>query len=78
MHSRKITVRASDRPTSMEKLDARIFSAPLWSSAPRRMENSTEPPMPIHVPNEDKSVIIGAQTPAPARDAPPITGIFPI
>ena len=47
------------------------------SSWPRRMENKMEPPIPISVAKEESRVIMGAHTPAPARESAPVTGMFP-
>lgn len=55
-----------------------IRCALFLSPAPSFTENVTDPPIPIRAANEDKSVMIGAHTPAPARESPPIPGIFPI
>ena len=41
-----------------------------YSPAPSFTENVTDPPIPIRAANEDKSVMIGAHTPAPARESP--------
>ena len=62
----------------MLKLFPRILPACCLSFWPIRIENKTEPPMPTRVPKEESSVMIGAQTPAPAREISPISGIFPI
>ena len=60
-----------------EKLFPRIRRAPFSSPAPSRTENRTEPPIPNSVPKEERSVTIGAHTPAPASASAPVTGIFP-
>ena len=55
----------------------RMRSASFLSPCPSRMEKRMEPPIPTSVAKEESSVMMGAQTPAPAREMAPISGMFP-
>lgn len=76
--SRKTTVRTAEKRSRVLKQFPRIRSASFLSSWPRRMENKMEPPIPISVAKEESRVIMGAHTPAPAKESAPVTGMFPI
>lgn len=71
-------MRTAEKRSRVLKQFPRIRSASFLSSWPRRMENKMEPPIPMRVAKEESRVIMGAHTPAPARESVPVVGMFPI
>ena len=67
-----------DMAQSITKQLARILLAATGFPCPMRMLIRGAPPTPTQLAKEEIRVTMGPQTPAPARAASPISGIFPM